>query len=228
MSRLFRFEEVLDAVAASHARLLEWVACAAAERGTRLYLVGGPVRDLLLGRALRDLDLLLEEDAVPLAEAVVRAHPETPLEIEVHARFGTLTLRSPEAALDLARTRRETYAHPGALPEVEAGTLEQDVLRRDFGVNALVLPLDAGDRSRLQAIVDLVGGLEDLAEGRLRILHGRSFHDDPTRAFRGARLAVRLGMKLERRSRTALRDALRDGVFGGVSGERFRRELGLV
>ncbi|MBY0401052.1 hypothetical protein K2X89_12205 [Myxococcota bacterium] len=228
MSRAFRFDEVQDALPTAHAKLLEWVARAAAERGTRLHLVGGPVRDLLLGRALRDLDLLLESDAVPLAEAVVRAHPETALELEVHARFGTLTLRSPDASLDLATTRRETYAQPGALPEVEPGTLEQDVLRRDFAVNALVLPLDAGEPTRPQAVVDGVGGLADLAEGRLRILHDRSFHDDPTRAFRGARLAVRLGMKLERRSRTALRDALRDGAFGAVSGERFRRELMLV
>lgn len=228
MTRAFRFDEVREALPAAPGRLLEWVAEAAAERGVRLHLVGGPVRDLLLGRSLRDLDLLVEEDAVPLAEAVVRAHPETPLEIEVHARFGTLTLRSPEAALDLARTRRETYAHPGALPEVTPGTLEEDVLRRDFGVNALVLPLDAADRATPLPVVDLVGGLEDLAEKRLRILHGRSFHDDPTRAFRGARLAVRLDLKLERRSRTALRDALRDGAFGAVSGERFRRELALV
>ncbi|MBK7947657.1 MAG: CCA tRNA nucleotidyltransferase [Deltaproteobacteria bacterium] len=228
MSRGFRFDELLDALPTAHARLLEWVAQAASARGMRLHLVGGPVRDLLLGRGLRDLDLLVEEEVLPLAEAVVRAHPKTALEIEAHPRFGTLSLRAPEASIDLARTRRETYAHPGALPEVAPGTLEEDVRRRDFGVNALVLPLDAADRSRVHAVVDLVDGLEDLAEGRLRVLHGRSFHDDPTRALRGARLAVRLGMKLERRSRTALRDALRDGAFGAVSGERWRREIALV
>jgi tRNA nucleotidyltransferase (CCA-adding enzyme) len=221
----FRFDEVLDALPPEHARLLERVASVAAARATALHLVGGPVRDLLLGRPLRDLDLLLEEDALALAEAVARAHPEPALEVEAHARFGTLRIRSPEASLDLARTRRESYAHPGALPEIEVGSLEEDLLRRDFACNALVLRLDAADRGRAQPVVDRVGGLEDLAEGRLRVLHSRSFHDDPTRAFRGARLAVRLGMKLERRSRTALRDALRDGAFGAVSGERYRREL---
>lgn len=228
MKRSFRFDEVLEAVPAGHARLVEWIAQAAAERGQRLHLVGGPVRDLLLARPLRDLDLLVEEDARELGEAVVRAHPTVELRLESHSRFGTLRFAADGIELDLARTRRERYERPGALPEVESGSLAEDVWRRDFSVNALVLPLDSGEPERAQEVVDLVGGIEDLAEGRLRVLHARSFHDDPTRAFRGARLGVRLGMKLERRSRTALRDALRDGSFGAVSGERFRRELALV
>ncbi|MEZ4330614.1 MAG: hypothetical protein R3F35_02600 [Myxococcota bacterium] len=228
MKLAFRFDEVLDALPVAHARLLERVARAAARAGVRLHLVGGPVRDLLLGRPLRDLDLLVEADAAALAEAVVRAEPRAPVEVESHARFGTWTLRTGEAEADLARTRRETYAHPGALPEVEPSSLEQDVLRRDFAVNALVLPLDVEAREQPLAVIDHVEGVADLAEGRLRVLHPRSFHDDPTRAFRGARLAVRLGLKLERRSRTALRDALRDGAFGAVSGERYRREVALL
>ena len=228
MKRTFRFDEVLEAVPAGHSVLLERIAQTAAARGTALYLVGGPVRDLLLARPLRDLDLLVEEDARALAEAVIEGHPAAGLTLESHARFGTLQLRAGEAALDLARTRRERYATPGALPEVEPGSLAEDLWRRDFGVNALVLPLDAKNPTRLQTVIDEVGGLADLAEGRLRVLHPKSFHDDPTRAFRGARLAARLGMKLERRSRNALRDALRDGAFGAVSGERYRRELSLV
>ena len=228
MKQSFRFNEVLEALPAGHARLVEWIAQAAAERGQKLHLVGGPVRDLLLARPLRDLDLLVEEDARELGEAVVRAHPTVELRLESHARFGTLRLAAGDVELDLARTRRERYEKPGALPEVESGSLVEDVQRRDFSVNALVLPIDAGEPERAQEVVDLVGGIEDLIQGRLRVLHARSFHDDPTRAFRGARLGLRLGMKLERRSRTALRDALRDGSFGAVSGERFRRELVLV
>ncbi len=228
MKTAHRFDEVLEFVPPAQARLLERIARTAAERAQPIHLVGGPVRDLLLGRALRDLDLLVEGDARALAEAVVRAHPEIGLRLESHARFGTLRLASAEAELDVAGTRRERYERPGALPEVESGSLEEDVGRRDFSVNALVLPLDAAAPSRACEVVDLVGGIPDLAAGRLRVLHGRSFHDDPTRAFRGARLAVRLGFKFERRSRTALRDALRDGAFGAVSGERFRRELVMV
>lgn len=228
MKRSFRFDEVIEALPAAHARLVAWIAQVAAARRQSIYLVGGPVRDLLLARPLRDLDLLVEGDARELAEAVLGARPELELRLESHARFGTLRIASGEVELDLARTRREHYEKPGALPEVEPGSLAEDVMRRDFSVNALVLPIDAGEPGRAQEVIDLVGGLEDLAEGRLRVLHGRSFHDDPTRAFRAARLGVRLGMKLERRTRTALRDALRDGSFGAVSGERYRRELALV
>jgi len=223
-----RFDEVLEFVPAAQARLLERIARTAAERGQPIHLVGGPVRDLLLGRPLRDLDLLVEGDARGLGEAVARAHPGIGLRLDSHARFGTLRLGNAEAELDVAGTRRERYERPGALPEVEPGSLEEDVARRDFSVNALVLPLDASAPSLAREVIDLAGGLSDLAAGQLRVLHGRSFHDDPTRAFRGARLAVRLGFKLERRTRTALRDALRDGAFGAVSGERYRRELVLV
>jgi tRNA nucleotidyltransferase (CCA-adding enzyme) len=228
VKRAFRFDEVLEAIPTGQARIFERIAQTAANRGQALHLVGGPVRDLLLGRPIRDLDLLVEEDARVLGEAVVRAHPQLELRLESHARFGTLRLGSGDAELDVARTRRERYEKPGALPEVEPGSLVEDVARRDFSVNALVLPVDAGAPARAREVIDLVGGIADLAEGRLRVLHGRSFHDDPTRAFRGARLAVRLGFKLERTSRTALRDALRDGAFGAVSGERFRRELALL
>ncbi len=228
MKRAFRFDEVLEAIPSGQARIFERVAQTAAQRGQALYLVGGPVRDLLLARPIRDLDLLVEEDARELGEAVVRAHPAIELRVESHARFGTLRLGTADAELDVARTRRERYDRPGALPEVEPGSLAEDVLRRDFSVNALVLPIDAAAPGQAREVIDRVGGIADLADGRLRVLHGRSFHDDPTRAFRGARLAVRLGFKLERTSRTALRDALRDGAFGAVSGERYRRELALV
>jgi tRNA nucleotidyltransferase (CCA-adding enzyme) len=228
VKRAFRFDEVLEAIPSGQARIFERVAQTAAQRGQALYLVGGPVRDLLLARPIRDLDLLVEEDARALGEAVVRAHPPIELRLESHARFGTLRLGTADAELDVARTRRERYEKPGALPEVEPGSLAEDVERRDFSVNALVLPVDAAAPAQAREVIDRVGGLEDLVEGRLRVLHERSFHDDPTRAFRGARLAVRLGFKLERTSRTALRDALRDGAFGAVSGERYRRELALV
>lgn len=228
MKASFRFDEVMEALPPAEAGLLERIARVAAARGTPLYLVGGPVRDLLLGRRLRDLDLLVEEDPVPLAEAVVRDAAGGTLSVEAPTRFGTLRITGAETSVDVARARRERYERPGALPEVEPGTLAEDAERRDFTINALALPIDAAARHRAQGVIDPLGGLADLEAGRFAVLHARSFHDDPTRAFRAARLAVRLGLRLERRSRSALRDALRDGTFGAVSGERFRRELALV
>jgi tRNA nucleotidyltransferase (CCA-adding enzyme) len=121
--------------------------------------------------------------------------------------------------------RREAYAHDGALPTVEPGSLEEDLRRRDFTVNALALPLSTAARARRAGIVDVEEGLVDLEQRRLRILHPRSFHDDPTRALRAARLAPRLGFSVTRDTRSALRGALRDGAFGRVSGDRLRREL---
>ncbi|MEM9174889.1 MAG: hypothetical protein AAGC67_06615, partial [Myxococcota bacterium] len=219
------FDDVARAIPAPTAVLLERVVAAGQARGVEVHLVGGPVRDLLLGRALDDVDLRVERDAQGLAEAVCAGRDGAGFEAVAHDRFGTVRLLSEEASVDLATLRHETYAAPGALPDVVAGTLEQDARRRDFAINALHVPLDVRARGKARPVIDLEGGLEDLAARRLRILHPQSFHDDPTRAWRAARFATRLGFRLDRGSRGALRGALRDGAFGAVSGERFRREL---
>jgi tRNA nucleotidyltransferase (CCA-adding enzyme) len=201
--------------------LLDSVLEAAESRGLAVYAVGGPVRDLLLGKEINDVDLLVEAgDAVALA--TLAAPPGA--RVTPHDRFGTVQLQLGTASIDLSGTRRETYAHAGALPRVEAGSLEEDLARRDFTVNALALPLSSQAKREHSGIVDPADGIADLADRCLRILHPRSFHDDPTRMLRAARLGPRLGFSLTRGSRSALRDALRDGVFGRVSGDRLRRE----
>jgi tRNA nucleotidyltransferase (CCA-adding enzyme) len=200
--------------------------CAAGERlELGVHLVGGPVRDLLLGRPLLDVDLLVEGARAEASLTLARAAVQGEERIVAHARFGTVSMQAPAGVVDLARARAETYASDGALPAVRAGTLEEDLRRRDFSVNALAVPLNAVARAGRPALVDLVGGRRDLAARTLRILHGRSFHDDPTRAFRAARFAVRLGFRLERAGRAALAAACRAGSFDAVSGERFRAEL---
>lgn len=190
-----------------------------------VYLVGGPVRDLLLGRPVRDVDLLVEAWEGGGALELARAVASPALQATGHDRFGTVTLRGDRAAVDLATVRREAYAHDGALPTVEPGRLEEDLCRRDFTVNALALPLSAAARARRAGVIDVGEGVADLEKRRLRILHPRSFHDDPTRALRAARLAPRLGFSVTRDTRSALRGALRDGAFGRVSGDRLRREI---
>jgi len=220
-------DDVCAAIPDDTAALLRRV-CACAAGSQEIHLVGGPVRDLLLGRPLTDVDLRVPSGALDLAKALCDAKNGADLRYEAHDRFGTVRIESATAAIDVATLRHETYATPGALPDVVAGTLEQDARRRDFSVNALHVPLNGTDPSSRQPIVDFEGGLADLERRTLRILHPQSFHDDPTRAFRAARFAARLGFRLDRSSRAALRDALRDGAFGGVSGERFRRELQLI
>jgi tRNA nucleotidyltransferase (CCA-adding enzyme) len=205
--------------------LVERLAAAGERLELGLHLVGGPVRDLLLGRPLLDVDLLVEGSRAEAALVLARAAVQGEERIVAHARFGTLSVHAPAGVVDLARARAETYAADGALPTVRAGTLEEDLRRRDFSVNALALPLNAVARAGRPALVDVVGGRRDLAARSLRILHPRSFHDDPTRAFRAARFAARLGFRLEPGSRAALAAACRAGSFDGVSGERLRAEL---
>ncbi len=197
---------------------------AAAERGhVPVYLVGGPVRDLLLARPLRDVDLLVASPAgAPAALELAREAAGAGDVVTAHARFGTVHVQSGAARLDLANARRERYAHAGALPEVQPGSLAEDLARRDFSLNALALPLT---RAAGSGLVDLADGAADLVRRELRVQHERSFHDDPTRALRAARFAARLDCKLAPESRRALRSALRDGAFGAVSGERLRAEL---
>jgi len=208
--------------------------------GVGIHLVGGPVRDLLLGRPMRDIDLIVEPPVgarKPGAQDVARealarrsrdgAHDMLPRGARLvhHDRFGTVRVQSGESVVDLATVRAEAYEAPGALPTVRAGTLEEDLQRRDFTVNALAVPLNAAARHGRPALVDIGEGITDLESATLRVFHARSFHDDPTRALRAARLGPRLGFRLSRGSRAALRSALRDGAFGGVSGPRFRAEI---
>jgi tRNA nucleotidyltransferase (CCA-adding enzyme) len=213
---------VLDALPDATAPLVGKLLGAARERGAAVFLVGGPVRDLLLGRPLADLDLVVEGGGA--FELATAAAPQG-ARIVRYDRFGTVRLQASGAAIDLAGLRRETYAHPGALPKVEPAGLDEDLLRRDFTVNAMAIPLSATARKAWPSVVDPGGGRADLEARLLRVLHAQSFRDDPTRALRAARLATRLGFGLSRGTRSALRGALRDGAFGRVSGDRLRREL---
>jgi len=222
---------VLDAVrrglAPGAAALFETVLAEAEKRHVALYLVGGPVRDLLLGRNLRDVDLIVEprEDVRLGAEELARAAAPAGAQVVGHDRFGTVRIEASDGALDIATVRRESYARPGALPSVEPGTLDDDLRRRDFTVNALAVPISTAARRGRPALIDPESGRADVSRGVLRIFHPESFHDDPTRALRAARLAERLGFRLSRGSRTALRDAIGAGAFSAVSGDRWRREF---
>ena len=149
-----------------------------------VHVVGGAMRDALLGQVPRELDLVVEGDAVPVAR---RAAERVGGTLTVHERFGTATVRTGEFAFDLAGARRERYPRPGALPEVELGaTIAEDLARRDFTVNAMAVAVLDGART------DWPGARQDLEDGVLRVLHERSFVDDPTRMLRLVRYAARL------------------------------------
>jgi tRNA nucleotidyltransferase (CCA-adding enzyme) len=184
------------------------------------YLVGGAVRDLLLGREPVDIDVAVEGDAEAVADRLAKALGG---EVIAHERFGTATVVAGGVdAVNLARTRRESYAEPGALPDVEPAGLAEDLGRRDFTINAMALALGSDD---LGALSDPHGGRGDIGNGLIRVLHPASFSDDPTRLLRAVRYAARLGFELEADTERWARAAVVDGAPTTVSGSRIRDEL---
>jgi len=182
----------------------------AAAAGEPVYLVGGAVRDLLLGRGRADVDLVVIGDAAALAARLGAEATE-------HERFATAKAQLDGHEVDVASARTEAYPRPGALPEVApASEIEADLARRDFTINAIALPLH-GDPEPIEPH----GGRADLEAGLLRVLHPRSFVDDPTRALRAARYASRFGFRLEGETEALLREADLDTV----SADRRRAEL---
>jgi tRNA nucleotidyltransferase (CCA-adding enzyme) len=193
----------------------------AAARDMRAFLVGGAVRDLLLGRSSPDLDILIVGDAIVAAQDLARLHGG---EVLRHHAFRTATvlLNAGARRIDFATARSETYSKPGVLPVVSPGTLEEDLARRDFTINTIALSLHADS---LGELTDPFDGQADLAEGQIRFLHEQSFSDDPTRLLRALRFALRLDAEIEPRTARAIRDAARGGFLAGVTGDRVRREF---
>lgn len=191
--------------------------------GMKAWLVGGIVRDLMLSLPLGDVDVVVEGQGIRLGRALEerlggRFHP--------HEKFLTGVWVFPDGSrMDIATARRETYARPGALPEVEASALKHDLYRRDFSVNTLVIALNPGEFGKL---MDHFGGLQDLKQRTIRVLHSLSFIEDPTRAFRAVRLCERLNFKLSSDTEKLLRVALKNRVFDHLSGFRLWEELALL
>lgn len=181
-----------------------------AAQGAELYVVGGTVRDLLVGRGRTDLDIAVVGDAGAVASRLGG-------EVTGHERFSTATVQLGAARIDLASARSETYSAPGALPDVKPAGIAEDLSRRDFTVNAMALPLGADEPE----VLDPHGGREDLGASVLRVLHDQSFIDDPTRALRGARYAARFRLEPDERTETLLRDV----DLRTISDDRRRTEL---
>jgi tRNA nucleotidyltransferase (CCA-adding enzyme) len=202
-----------------------------ARRREDLALVGGAVRDLLCGVHPRELDVTVAPGcSAEVARALADSFPEQerphgePIEPTLHERFGTASLAWSHGRIDIAERRAESYPAPGALPEIRPGTVQEDLARRDFTVNAITLAL-GGQRSG--ELIAVEHAMEDLAAGRLRVLHERSFPEDPTRILRLVRYRARLGLEIEQSTLELARQALAAGALGTVSGARIASELWL-
>ncbi len=203
--------------------LLRTAGAVADEVGTRIYTVGGFVRDLLLRHENLDVDLVVEGDGIAFAERLAG-----PLAAKVtsHRKFGTALLTLPDGfKIDVATARTEYYEYPAALPTVEHSSIKMDLYRRDFTVNALAVCLN-GDR--YGELLDFFGGQRDLRDKTLRIIHNLSFVEDPTRILRAARFEVRFGLHLSRHAEQLSLNAVQLGLLDKVAGPRLFAELQLI
>jgi len=202
-----------------HLRPLFEAIAALGDRAEGVYLVGGTVRDILLGEKGFDIDIAVEGDAIEFARALADtlAGRMTP-----HHKFGTAVVQYEHGRVDVVTTRTEFYDAPGALPTVERAGLREDLFRRDFTINAMAVSLKAADFGRL---ADPFGGRADLDARVLRVLHPLSFIDDPTRIFRGIRYEARYGLRLEEHSARLARGCIEMGLVGDLSSARLRDEL---
>ena len=215
-------DRLSDALPPAHLELMRLVAAEAHSQRAALFVVGGFVRDLVLNRPSLDFDLVVEGDAIALAKALAKKHGGR---VTTHRRFGTAKWhleagRFELESIDLVTARTEFYTHPTALPTVERSSIKLDLHRRDFTLNTLALRLDGphfGD------LYDYWGGLTDLKQGVIRVLHSLSFVDDPTRMLRAVRFEQRFEFSIEPRTLELLKAAL--GLLQRVSGDRIRHEL---
>lgn len=213
--------------------LVREIGATAQAMGFTAYFVGGLVRDLILNHPIVDVDIVVEGDAIALADAMRARYGGR---VVAHRRFGTAkwllegtVITTPAGpveglkAIDFVTARREFYAHPTALPQVEPSSIKQDLHRRDFTINTLAVCLNP---DRFGELLDFYGGLQDLQRGLIRVLHSLSFVEDPTRILRAARLEARLGFRVEPRTEELIQHAV--DLLARVSGERIRHEMELI
>ncbi|MDO9509389.1 MAG: CBS domain-containing protein [Thermovirgaceae bacterium] len=187
--------------------------------GVAAYVVGGFVRDLLLGRPNEDLDIVIEGDAVAFLESWVKDG----CRVAIHQRFRTGTIIFPDGRkVDVATARREFYEYPVAQPQVSIDSLKHDLYRRDYSVNAMAISIT---RASWGMLVDYFAGRQDVQGRMLRVLHNLSFVEDPTRVIRGVRLEQRLGFKMEDNTLRLLENCIKGGLLSLLSGVRLRSEI---
>ena len=223
MKSQMRKTVLLDRLPARHLGLLKQIGRHADEHGVSVYLVGGVVRDLLLKRENWDLDITVEGEGIAFARLVADQYRAG---LAVFERFATARLAFPDGLkMDIATTRRESYAQPAVLPTVQPASIEEDLYRRDFTINAMAVQLNQEQFGRL---LDPYGGQSDLRARTIRVLHAGSFQDDPTRIFRAIRFEQRFGFRLERTTSRLLAQAASANLIQQLSGPRLQNEILLL
>ncbi|WP_147821443.1 CBS domain-containing protein [Salidesulfovibrio onnuriiensis] len=204
-------------------QLLKTAGDLAAEMGWELYAVGGFVRDILLGKANLDIDLVVEGDGIAFARAFV---DKMGGRVKAHKKFKTaVCVLDDGQRIDVATARLEYYQYPAALPTVELSSIKMDLYRRDFTVNALALRLNPGKFGQL---VDFFSAEKDIKNRQIRVLHSLSFVEDPTRILRAIRFERRFGFTIGGQTMRLIKNALQLNLFNRLSGSRISHELQLI
>ena len=210
--------ELLEAsLPSGQLELLKSAGRIARDEGVPVYLVGGSVRDMLLGRPVEDLDLVVVGDAETMASIVAKRLSG---QVVSRSQFSTAKVKVDGVSLDLVTARSERYSRPGALPQIAHGTIEEDLARRDFSINAMAVPLHLDAKG---PPIDPFNGVGDLERGMVRTLHDGSFADDATRILRAVRYEQRLGFRLEDNTESLLRGNL--PMLDTIGGDRLFREV---
>lgn len=202
-------------------KIIEIVGHIADKLKVPVYIVGGPVRDKLLGIANFDLDFVVEGSGIRFAEVLNKTLKGR---LVTYKAFGTATIFLKDRRIDIVTARKESYKKPAAYPDVEPGTIKDDLFRRDFTINAMAISLNKKGFGRLK---DFYGGQEDLKKRIIRVMHDKSFMDDPTRIFRAVRFSVRFGFKIEPHTKRLIKEAIADGLLGEVNKGRIKKEIEL-
>ena len=214
------------------AGILNAITAISKKMGCRSYIVGGLVRDMLLGVKNFDLDIVIEGNAIRFGKLLAKTLKGT---LVVHKQFGTATVfidwpkgvtkplfAGKKFKIDLARARRESYEKPAALPTVEFCSLRNDLSRRDFSINAMAVSLN---KYNFGELMDFFNGAEDLKNKKIHVLHRQSFIDDPTRIFRAVRFEQRYGFKIDRHTEHLIKNAVKKKMFKKTQNQRIREEV---
>ena len=188
----------------------------------RCYLVGGAVRDIILGKTPKDLDFVVDKKAENISSEIAL---ELNGEVLSNSEFGTSKLSFKKSIYDIANARSETYAHPGALPKVTRNSIDKDLWRRDFSINSIAIQLTQDEDWQ---ILDPTDGLADISHGTIRVLHDKSFVDDPTRIFRAIKYSTRFGFSIDEKTEKLIGDCIKSNYINKISGNRILSEVSQI
>ncbi len=213
---------ILEVLQRKIRKILKMANDIAVQKNYRLYIVGGAVRDYFMSIQPVDVDIVVEGNGIEVANELAN---KSGLSIVVHNKFLTATLIGEGVEVDFSTARKEIYKKPAVLPDVSPSCLEEDLKRRDFTINAIAISLN---RNNFLEIIDPFNGIKDIKNKVIRVLHNKSFIDDPTRAFRAVRYMTRFGFKIERETEELIYEAEQQGVFNEVTSSRILNEMKLL